>query len=623
MRNRRENGFGGSFARSVYPFLLYFLLLFFVFTSFVSADLGPENVLLLVNQDSATSQYIAKMYRQYYPAIQDNQVLQLSGLPDCSGPNSTAADEIITRTQYDTLIAEPVRQHLLGNNPLGENLIGQIMVIVTTAGMPYRIEDTNHASVVDPAASSPTTVESNLVAIDAASVESELTCLWYVDQFGSNNRMVNPYQGYVRSPIDVFERLAPGSKSFNWWIAIRLDGVAPKMEGYNNMDYFPPIDIYGTINRQFGPGDIYLTCRLDGPKNQGKSAVFAVREMLERSKRASDTGRGVNPQQAVIVLDDAINPIFGDDNNRVYNLDGSTNYIEYGAGGSQPPDAITLLMKDDFVDCYTLLSNSSYTEGQSNVGFMDTGHYLCVLLDRQAQSRTSQSDLQTLLNDPNYTFTDCLRAVALTGYGVNGDEIHDKEYLLNGGPGGQPLFDLVNGSVFTSIESFNALTMFSDAVTSQAKVIDFIQIGGTGAIGHAFEPVSDAVVDSYYFFYNCFSDENSDGQADLTFVEAAFTGIPYLSWAEVVIGDPLMRIAYGPGDDQAWTPTMGDVNQDGVLNIRDYVYLRNLNLSAGNPSLYDSVPEKREKYEDLCDLNQDGYNNIRDIVILRNLLYSH
>ena len=616
MKNRREIGFGGSLTCGVYPVLLYLFLLFFVFTSFVSADLGPENVLLLVNEDSATSQYIAKMYRQYYPAIQDNQVFQLSGLVDCSGPSSTAADEIITRDEYNTCIAGPIRQHLIDNN-----LISQIMVIVTTAGMPYRIEDTAYANVVDPAASSPTTVESNLGSINAASVESELTCLWYADQFGIGNRMVNPYQGYVKSPIDLFERLAPGSKTFYWNYAVRFDGPAPKIEGYNSTGW--PITVYGATDRQFGPGDMFLTCRLDGPKNQGKSAVFAVREMLERSKRASDPAMGVNPQQVAVVLDDAMNPIFGDDNNRVYNLDGSVNYIEFDPNTPQPPDARMPLIKDDFVSCYTLISNSSYTEGQLNVGYMDTGQYLCVLLDRQAQYRTSQSDLQALLDDPNYTFVDSLRAVALTGYGVNGDEIHDKEYLLNGGPGGQPLFDLVNGSVFTSIESFNALTMFSDAVTSQAKVIDFIQIGGTGAIGHAFEPVSDAVVDSYYFFYNCFSDENSDGQADLTFVEAAFTGIPYLSWAEVVIGDPLMRIAYGPGDDQAWTPTMGDVNQDGVLNIRDYVYLRNLNLSAGNPSLYDSVPEKREKYEDLCDLNQDGYNNIRDIVILRNLLYSH
>ena len=90
----------------------------------------------------------------------------------------------------------------------------------------------------------------------------------------------------------------------------------------------------------------------------------------------------------------------------------------------------------------------------------------------------------------------------------------------------------------------------------------------------------------------------------------------------MVIGDPLMRIAYGPGEAEAWTPIYGDVKADGAVNIRDYVHLRNLNKKAGNPSLYDSVPEKREQYEDLSDLNKDGHNNIRDIVVLRNLLYS-
>ena len=36
------------------------------------------------------------------------------------------------------------------------------------------------------------------------------------------------------------------------------------------------------------------------------------------------------------------------------------------------------------------------------------------------------------------------------------------------------------------------------------------------------------------------------GSADLSFVEPAYTAIPYLSWAEVVLGDPLMRLRLAP-----------------------------------------------------------------------------
>ena len=62
--------------------------------------------------------------------------------------------------------------------------------------------------------------------------------------------------------------------------------------------------MFGTINRKFNAGDMYLTARLDGPKKQGQSAIFAVRAMLERAKRASSPSYGVNPLQAVAVLDD-------------------------------------------------------------------------------------------------------------------------------------------------------------------------------------------------------------------------------------------------------------------------------------------------------------------------------
>ena len=57
----------------------------------------------------------------------------------------------------------------------------------------------------------------------------------------------------------------------------------------------------------------------------------------------------------------------------------------------------------------------------------------------------------------------------------------------------------------------------------------------------------------------------------MTFVEAAFTGIPYLSWSEIVIGDPLMQIAYGPGEDMSWEQKEGDVNQDGYVSSHGLV----------------------------------------------------
>jgi len=611
------NRFVGGDSCGVRAFSLLFISLIFISAPFAQADLGPDNVLILVNSDSVTSQYIAKMYCEYYPAIGDDQVLELSGLPDCSGPASTAADEIITRDVYNTCIAEPVRQHLIDNN-----LLDQIMVIVTTAGMPYRIEDTNPAygGVVAPASSNPTIVADHEHDIDAASVESELTCLWYGD-YGANpvglkNRIVNPYQG-CRSQFDLFAREMPDANDLLWSYAwSRKSGIAdPRMEGEQYG--------YGTVNRNFGPGHTYLVCRLDGPKNQNKSAVFAVRKMLERSKRASAMSSGVNPNQAVIVIDDAPSSPFGNvDNNRVFNLhDNSVDFWVYSGGAFVVPDAYGNRVSNDYVEAFFNLIDIAQMQyiGDLYFGTSDSIHGIPVLEDFRDYQCTAAYGFDFLSG--YFPDREAIQGViAFCCYGRNGDEGRNQEYLLNGGPGGQVLYSMVNGAVFTSIESFNALTMFFDATTTQAKIIDFIEIGGSGAIGHAFEPQEDAVIDNEFFFFNLMADESGPGGvpddvADLTFAEAAWTGIPYLSWSEVVIGDPLMRISYGPGEAEAWEQFPGDVNRDDRVNIFDIAIVRSKNggmLNSANPVI-------RDKYSDLCDLNKDGRINIFDIAIVRSL----
>ncbi len=591
-----------------------FVFLFALLSFQAAAQIGPGDVLILVNANSPTSRYIAKMYRQYYPAIQNNQVLELSGLADCSGPQSTAADEIITRSQYDTLIAQPLRSYLLANN-----LATTIKVIITTAGMPYRIEDMTYPNVIYPAGSNYTDVCTYLGDIEAASVESELTCLWHSDYgvapFGIKNRMVNPYQGYRQSSVSLFARVSPDSKPMNWEVAVNPSGIPPKMEGYPGIREFPTIN-YGTINRAFHAGDIYLTCRLDGPKVQGATAVFAVRKMLERAKRVSNPAKGVNPAQAVVVLDDA--PSKTTDRNRVYNLDKSVNYVVYDPAKNQPPDVCGILTKDDYTACYTALTNGTIVPDGISAALAGNAHGLCVLFDQRAAIRTSQPDLEALSSNPDLGRQGAQGLLALACYGMyNGDETITKQYLLTGGPNGGPLYQCVNGAVFTSIESFNAVTLFSDAVTTHAKIVDFIDIGGTGAIGHVFEPMSDAVIDNLFFLYNLFADEDGDGYADMSFVEAAFTGIPYLSWAEVVVGDPLMRIAYGSGESSAWFPKAGDCNTDDTVNVRD---VRVYSNSVGG-ELNSSDPVLSQIYNDSADLNCDGAINVRDLRILQNNLY--
>jgi hypothetical protein len=605
----------------------YIISLFFLISSCAYGQLDSQDVVILVNHNSPTSCYIAKMYRQYYPQIIDSQVLYLSGLTDSSGPSATPTDEMITRAQYNQLIANPLRAYLTDSNY--PNRITQVKVIITTAGMPYRIKDTVYSDAVYAAGSNYNTIINQESSIDAASVESELTCLWTCDydanSFARINRMVNPYQGY-HSSITSFPRLMPGSKQFRWTYAISLLAPLienPFMEGVllptkpGKPPDFIPTYYYGTVNRRFHAGDMYLTARLDGPKKSGQSAIFSVRAMLERARRASNPLYGVNPSQAAAVFDDAPGQTQNFDYNRLFNLNSGVNFWEYSADTNQPPNADQARVSEDYINGYIMLTNSE-PDNILNIGsFPVTTGSVAVMLDRRNAIRTSQTDLNDYATANPGRITP-QGVVLLATYGRNGDEGNPYNYLLAGGPGGSPLFNIVNGAVFTSMESYNGVTMFSDVNTSpmaQGKLVDFVTIGGTAAVGHSFEPQPDAAIDNEFLFYNLLADANGDGKADLTLAEAAFTAIPYLSWSEVLIGDPLMRIAYGPGG-LAWTPKQGDANFDGIINFKD---VRLLNLALGG-QLNSSDPTTFNLYNDMCDFNQDGIINFKDVRVINLLL---
>ena len=589
--------FGGGNLKSV--IVVWSCLYLSFLSTLANASIEPNEVIILVNQNSPTSIYVAQLYRQYYPEITNSQVLYLSEnptypelyLPDCSGPNSTPAEEIITRDEYEILIAEPTRQYLIENN-----MVNSTYVIITTAGLPYRIEDTapEFSNIITPAGG--TAYASSLISsIDAASVESELAILFQNDpnntaRVGNFDRVVNPYQGYRNSGIQLFNRdILANLLNFDWHRPRKLfsSHYPPWMEG----------DLArreGVQGRSFSAGDIYLTCRLDGPKTQGLSAVFAVREMLEKAKRASSLDFGIDPAEAVVVLDDS--PLTTNHNyNRIYNLDQDVEYIIWQSGIPQPPDTFYAEYRDDYESGFYQMTGNYVTYDTLNISTMFPADDLTVICDKRISTRTNQGDLapQEL-------------AIALSSFGENGDENDGKNYLLDQGPQNGPLFNLAYGAVFYSVESFNAVTMFSDAISAQAKIIDFLTIGGSAAIGHSFEPLSDATIDTEFLFYNLLADEDDNGYADMTFIEAAFTALPYLSWSEVVIGDPLMRIAYGPGgQEQPITPA--DLDADGIPATMN-------DLALWVQAYLTSISDP-QNYNDLADLDKNGFVNLVDFAI--------
>ncbi len=599
--------------------------------------LTGENVLVLVNENSKASVYISYLYRDYHPDIPDHQILELGGLTDCCGQDCTSADEIISRADYEDYIADPVRNYLL--DPNHPDRIERIRVIVTTAGMPYRIEDSisQYHDVIYPNGSNPDRVINNEVYVNAASVESELACLWFVDYgvtpLSSQNRMVNPYQGYRNSPITDFQRRETWNTAFTWTAAkSNIPSVSrPRIEGRRYG--------YGAINRKLNAGDIYLTARLDGPKHEGASATLdvirSVRAMLHRAYLAET--EGIDPLKAVIVLDDALDTpqapssFVGDvNNNRTFNLPESCDYQCWNPDCCGPGDVTTLRVADDFFSCfYQCVTDGSdfglddffdnvYPSREINTdpnlyaGLMYPAWETLIILDERPLEPTGMDKIQQA--------SSCFSGrspeqgvVFYSGYGTNGDESLNSDYLIEAGPNGLAAGALADGAVFTSVESLSAVTLFSNCNShpvSQGKMIDFIEAGGSGAIGYSFEPQPDAAIDNEFLVYNLFADHDGDSYADMTFVEAAFTAIPYLSWCEVVIGDPLMRIKYdltGKSAARAWSWLEGDANGDDKVTFSD---LWEVQMCLGG-RLDD--PDKVYLYNDLCDLDKNGKVTFADL----------
>ncbi|MBN2080681.1 TIGR03790 family protein [bacterium] len=126
--------------------------------------------------------------------------------------------------------------------------------------------------------------------------------------------------------------------------------------------------------------------------------------------------------------------------------------------------------------------------------------------------------------------------IGYAGWGVNhtgGSWANGNEYILK---------DLgwiyEPGACFMSYESFNG-TDFDDSDgiqrRGQGQISDFFRMGGTVAIGNAWEPFTIGVGDERWVFDRYLNHGDR-------WIEAAYKGLRLLSWQEVVVGDPLCRV---------------------------------------------------------------------------------
>jgi uncharacterized protein (TIGR03790 family) len=158
-------------------------------------------------------------------------------------------------------------------------------------------------------------------------------------------------------------------------------------------------------------------------------------------------------------------------------------------------------------------------------------------------------------------------------------------------------FDIANGAVFQTWESFNAYSFQEgNNKAGQGLVGEWIAAGGTAALGHVEEPgASAATVANEDIFWDMLLQ-------GFTFAEAAWAATPQLSYVNTVIGDPLMTL-------QPWQP--GDADLDGIVSVGDLsILLTNWNSNATGGAV-------------AGDFNLDGYVGLDDLnILLGNWEYS-
>jgi hypothetical protein len=120
------------------------------------------------------------------------------------------------------------------------------------------------------------------------------------------------------------------------------------------------------------------------------------------------------------------------------------------------------------------------------------------------------------------------------GHGIHHSPNPGTYYIIN-----DLQFTYLNGALFNSYESFNGTTFTWESHSGHGMVGDFIRMGGSGGIGHVYEPWSDAVGDERHL-YRWY-------ERGYNMVETQYMALKYLSWTEVVVGEPLCRIAVWDG----------------------------------------------------------------------------
>lgn len=274
--------------------------------------------------------------------------------------------------------------------------------------------------------------------------------------------------------------------------------------------------------RNTDAGNVYLTARLDG------NSVKDVQDMIDRGFYVS-----YNSLDDTIVIDENAMGIL--DNEKLFV--GNLGYLG-----------------DDYDDTEKLLS-LTYPRVEFNQGNE--------FLIGSGPGFIGAPTINTQVVHDN--------VAAFISYGGNHESASNEGFLDTFA--GQ----LVAGAIMNTLESYNGKSFGGqDGFFDQGQLSQWIAIGGTFGIGNVWEPFAFSLPDNEVLLDNFLL-------RGRTWVEAAWSSIPWLSWQQTAIGDPLATaividdpqeivwtgsdVSGMPGDGIHWSDQnnwirAGDVDQD-------------------------------------------------------------
>ncbi len=417
-----------------------------------------------------------------------------------------------------------------------QNLESNIVTFTLTKGIPHRVQDINDPTLGDHPQDAGDVFYYDHNAT-YATVDSELTLLWHDLETGENDGLMDSHADDI-----LYNPYHSKTNSITDYSRTNINDPINNIAKYN-ASYYPYLWALKQNSSLSDAGNIYLTARLDG------HTTGDIYGMIDRASNIV-----MDPYHCQIILDEGTRDL--DD------AQFTTRAKEPGYSG------------DDYEDTAALLAAAAWSA-------LTYDHSTDFLIG-----------LNSSIPDPNAVQTSGTLAVLAT---EGGNHSYESQLgYLNTWEG-----QLADGALFNSIESFNARQFGGNLpYGDQGQLADWIALGGTFALGSAWEPFAPTVPDNEWLIQNLFINE-------LSFVEAAWSSLPFLSWQQIVLGDPLATVRLLSGDADGdkdvdgrdlliWqrnfglensTLTDGDFNGDSIVDELDLnIWMQNFGTNFSDPN---------------------------------------